>query len=68
MARPRKKQHELLIERKTVRLTTEDLRLLEEIASHYGQAPEGLLRRYVLPTIRSEHQQLFGNDNSGLTA
>ena len=66
--RPKKPESQKLIERMTARLTPKDRAMLEEIAMHKGLAPESLLRSYMLPAMREEHNQLFGNDNSALTA
>lgn len=66
--RPRKTSEELLAERLTMRLTPRDRQLLEEICRHYGQAPEAYIRAKVLPPIREEYKQLFGDDTSALIA
>lgn len=66
--RPTKPEHELLIERMTARLTSRDRAMLEEIGAHKGLAPESLIRSYLLPAMRNEYRNLFGDDNQSLTA
>lgn len=54
--RQRKAAERRLDERVSMRLTERDKKLLQEIAEHKGLAPETLIRVWVLPAMRAEHQ------------
>lgn len=66
--RPRKPAAKRLDERVSMRLTERDKQLLQEIADFKGIAPETLIRVWVLPHMRAEAIELFGDGCSTLTA
>lgn len=66
--RPRKAAKELLIERITVRMTSADRQMLEEICAHKQYAPEAFVRSLVVPRIREIHHKMFNENTSELTA